>query len=88
MIFLCIVVFINFYVFTENVRRAVTGHAAEISNSSVVENVVQSISGDGGLQTAYREHIRAVLRDRLRRSNDFTPNRYPNANNYFMDQSQ
>lgn len=67
--------------FLESVRRAVT--ATGLSNVANVESVSQAAGEDINIQSAYRDLLRSSVQSNLQDNEDFTPDRFPNATNYF-----
>lgn len=69
------------HIFSDAVRRAVT--ASGLSSAVPIDTVVQAASTDVTLQSAYRDLLRSRIQAHLRDNPDFTPERFPNASNYF-----
>lgn len=73
-----------FFPALESVRRAVT--ASGLSGVAPLETVVQSAGADLNVQSAYRDLLRSSVQSTLQDNEDFTPDRFPNASNYFGKQ--
>lgn len=69
------------YYFLESVRRAVT--ATGLSSVSPLDTVAQAAGTDLNIQSAYRDLLRTSVQTNLEGNEDFTPERFPNASNYF-----
>lgn len=74
---------INF-ISTESVRRAVT--ASGLASVAPLETVAQATGGDVNVQAAYRDLLRSSVQTVIQDNEDFTPDRFPNASNYFNRQ--
>ncbi|XP_018580281.1 large proline-rich protein bag6 isoform X2 [Anoplophora glabripennis] len=72
-------------VITESVRQAVT--ATGLSTVAPLESVAQAAGASLEIQTAYRSLLRTNVQANLRDNEDFTPERFPNAANYFNNTS-
>ncbi|KAJ8927917.1 hypothetical protein NQ314_019547, partial [Rhamnusium bicolor] len=70
-------------VITESVRQAVT--ATGLSSAAPVETVAQAAGASPEIQAAYRNLLRSSVQASLRDNEDFTPDRFPNASNYFKN---
>ncbi|KRT83619.1 hypothetical protein AMK59_3956 [Oryctes borbonicus] len=68
-------------VIQDSVRRAVT--ASGLAAVAPLETVSQAAAADINIQSAYRELLRTSVQSTLQDNEDFTPERYPNASNYF-----
>lgn len=68
-------------VISESVRRAVT--ATGLANVTNLEVVSQAAGADINIQSAYRDLLRSSVQSNLQDNEDFTPDRFPNATNYF-----
>ncbi|XP_022904804.2 large proline-rich protein bag6 isoform X1 [Onthophagus taurus] len=68
-------------VIQESVRRAVTSSSLE--SVAPIDVVSQAAAADINIQSAYRELLRTSVQSTLQNNEDFTPERYPNASNYF-----
>ncbi|GJQ76871.1 hypothetical protein Trydic_g15077 [Trypoxylus dichotomus] len=68
-------------VIQDSVRRAVT--ASGLTAVAPLETVSQAAAADINIQSAYRELLRSSVQSTLQDNEDFTPERYPNASNYF-----
>ncbi|KAF2889472.1 hypothetical protein ILUMI_16701 [Ignelater luminosus] len=73
-------------VITESVRRAVT--ATGLTNVAPLDVVSQAAGADINIQSAYRDLLRSSVQSGLRDNEDFTPERFPNASNYFNNRPQ
>lgn len=62
-------------------RRAVT--AAGLASVSPLESVAQAAGADLNIQAAYRDQLRSSVQANSEGNEDFTPDRFPNASNYF-----
>lgn len=80
--FFCITKCFNF--FLESVRRAVT--ATGLTSVAPLETVAQAAGQDLTVQTAYRDLLRSSVQAAVQNNEDFTPDRFPNASNYFSKQ--
>lgn len=65
----------------DSVRRAVT--ATGLTTVAPLDTVSQAAASDINVQSAYRELLRSSVQSTLQDNEDFTPDRYPNASNYF-----
>lgn len=72
-------------VITESVRQAVT--ATGLSTVAPLETVAQAAGASLEIQSAYRSLLRTNVQANLRDNEDFTPERFPNAANYFNNTS-
>lgn len=70
--------------FAESVRRAVT--ATGLSSVAPLETVAQAAGADLNVQSAYRDLLRSNVQNTIQDNEDFTPDRFPNASNYFGKQ--
>lgn len=70
--------------FSESVRRAVT--ATGLANVAPLETVAQAAGQDLTIQSAYRDLLRSTVQATVQNNEDFTPDRFPNASNYFNKQ--
>ncbi|CAH0547365.1 unnamed protein product [Brassicogethes aeneus] len=68
-------------VISESVRQAVT--SSGLASAAPLDAVVQAAGESIEIQTAYRNLLRSSVQASLRENEDFTPERYPNASNYF-----
>ncbi|KAJ8968598.1 hypothetical protein NQ317_004414 [Molorchus minor] len=68
-------------VITESVRQAVT--ATGLATAAPLEAVAQAAGASAEIQGAYRSLLRTSVQASLRDNEDFTPERFPNAANYF-----
>ncbi|KAI4471692.1 large proline-rich protein bag6 [Holotrichia oblita] len=68
-------------VIQESVRRAVT--TTGLATVAPLETVSQAAAADISIQSAYRDLLRSSVQSTLQDNEDFTPERYPNASNYF-----
>uniref|UniRef100_A0A1Y1L7K7 Large proline-rich protein BAG6 n=1 Tax=Photinus pyralis TaxID=7054 RepID=A0A1Y1L7K7_PHOPY len=73
-------------VITESVRQAVS--ASGLSSVAPIETVAAAAGADLSIQTAYRNLLRSSVQSGLTNNEDFTPERFPNANNYFNNYPQ
>lgn len=69
------------YKIVESVRRAVT--ATGLGSVTSLESVAQAAGSDINIQSAYRDLLRTSVQANLEGNEDFTPERFPNASNYF-----
>lgn len=69
---------------SESVRRAVT--ATGLAAVAPLETVAQAAGTDLNVQSAYRDLLRSRVQNTLQDNEDFTPERFPNASNYFNKQ--
>lgn len=72
------------YLVSESVRRAVT--ASGLAAVAPLETVAQAAGADLNVQSAYRDLMRTSVQSTLQDNEDFTPDRFPNASNYFNKQ--
>lgn len=70
---------------TESVRQAVT--ATGLTTVAPLETVAQAAGASAEIQAAYRSLLRTNVQASLRDNEDFTPERFPNAANYFNNTS-
>ncbi|KAK4877337.1 hypothetical protein RN001_009843 [Aquatica leii] len=73
-------------VITDSVRRAVT--ATGLTGVAPLETVAAAAGADLNIQSAYRNLLRSSVQSGLSNNEDFTPERFPNANNYFNNYPQ
>ncbi|KAF5303718.1 hypothetical protein FQR65_LT00862 [Abscondita terminalis] len=71
---------------TDSVRHAV--NATGLSNVAPLETVAAAAGADLNIQSAYRSLLRTSVQSGLSNNSDFTPERFPNANNYFNNYPQ
>lgn len=71
-------------VIAESIRRAVVSTGLSTINN--VEEVAQEAGDDLNIQSAYRELLRTRVQSNIQDNEDFTPDRFPNASNYFNKQ--
>lgn len=69
---------------TESVRRAVT--ATGLAAVAPLEVVTEAAAADIGVQSAYRDLLRSSVQSTIQDNEEFTPDRFPNASNYFNKQ--
>lgn len=63
--------------------QAAVGAAGVTAPGVEVGVVAQSAGADPTLRLAYRDQIRASVRQNLQSHPDYTPDKYPNAAKYF-----
>lgn len=68
-------------VISDSVIRAVSD--SNLTTTVPVETVAQAASTDRSIHSAYRELLRTRVQQSLRENPDFTPERFPNASNFF-----
>lgn len=73
-------------VITESVRQAVS--ATGLTTVAPLETVAAAAGADLSIQSAYRNLLRSSVQSGLTNNEDFTPERFPNANNYFNNYPQ
>ncbi|KAF5302679.1 hypothetical protein FQA39_LY10175 [Lamprigera yunnana] len=73
-------------VITESVRQAVS--ATGLTGVAPLETVAAAAGADLNIQSAYRNLLRTSVRSGLSNNEDFTPERFPNVNNYFNNYPQ
>lgn len=60
--------------------------AVGLGGAAPLETVAQTASQDLGVQSAYRDLLRTTVQANLENNEEFTPDRFPNASNYFNKQ--
>lgn len=70
----------------ESVRNAIT--VTGLASIAPLETVSEAAGTDRNIQTAYRDLLRTTVQSNLRDNEDFTPERFPNATNFFNNRPQ
>ncbi|KAG5900468.1 hypothetical protein JTB14_010882 [Gonioctena quinquepunctata] len=73
-------------VITDSMRQAIS--ATGLTSVAPLETVSQAAGASLEIQTAYRNLLRTTVQASLRDNEDFLPERFPNASNYFNNDQQ
>lgn len=60
--------------------------ATGLNTEAPLETVAQAAGQDLTVQSAYRDLLRTTVQQAVQNNEDFTPDRFPNASNYFNKQ--